>query len=166
MYKRLATIAVAALSMPALGLAAFGAAHSVSDSPASQVIIPSRTSSTGLDPRATHDATEVPRANDPAGHDVEDASGHNGPTGAASSASGATTATPRGHSDTGPGIDQTVSHDTAPVTTPQAVSTAVTTTTSVIARHHVTDDHGGTVPTTAKPATTVTSSSHHVASAG
>jgi hypothetical protein len=85
-YKRLVTIALAALSMPALGLAAFGAAHSVSASPASQVIIPaiSRASSTGIGTPGSHDAAEVRGADDRANHDVNHASGDNPSTGAAS----------------------------------------------------------------------------------
>jgi hypothetical protein len=51
MHKRLVAVALEAVVIPALGLAAYGIAHSVSDSPKPQVILPAVSSATTAAPR-------------------------------------------------------------------------------------------------------------------
>jgi hypothetical protein len=69
MRKRLVSIALGVLSVPALGLGAYAAAHAVSDTPAPQVIIPA---GFHVDEPIGHDVNDVPGADDPVGHDAND----------------------------------------------------------------------------------------------
>ena|SRR5438445_10637107 len=75
MRKRVVTIAVAALAIPAIGSIAYGAGRSVSDHPAPQVVIPASSSSTtggydptyhlsGADERPNHEADDLGDAHD------------------------------------------------------------------------------------------------------
>ena len=82
MKKRLFTVALGMLSIPAMGGVAYAAVHSVPESPKPQMVIPASPISTGGSP-ATHDVgddrrvapaastTAAPR-DDPASHEVGD----------------------------------------------------------------------------------------------
>jgi hypothetical protein len=102
MHKRLLSIAVGAVSIPALGLAAYGASHAVSDTPAPQVVIPatSQLTSNKSDDPANHDINEVPGADDSPNHEANEAPDADDPVSAP-----ATTQTTLSHSDDGPGHD-------------------------------------------------------------
>jgi hypothetical protein len=84
MKKRIVSLALGVLAIPTLGSVAYAAAHSVSDRPAAQVIIPASSSSSlraaGADDPATHDlgddrgGTTIPGTTGTTvvGHDVGD----------------------------------------------------------------------------------------------
>jgi hypothetical protein len=109
MKRRLVTIAMAALSVPALGLAAYSTAYAVSASPAPQVVIPAslHVSGPGADDPATHEADHVSGADDPATHDANDISGRGRgiSAGTARPTAPVATKTAMSHRDDGPNHD-------------------------------------------------------------
>jgi hypothetical protein len=148
MRKQVLSVAVGVLSLPVLGGLAYGAAHSVGDSPAPQRIIPASSVSRGggADDPANHDANDdrgganrngttsttitaravrSGGADDPASHDLNDDNPNRGSTTSTTS----TTST----SASGP--------------SPTSTSSTSTTSTSVRGddgpRHDIGDDKGG-----------------------
>jgi hypothetical protein len=139
MNKRLVTIALGALSVPAFGLGAYGAALAVSAGPASQVVIPAsfHSSNGSTDELAKEeaneapgadaneeaneapgaDANEVPGADDAANHDAND-------TSTTVKAPIPATPTTVRHSDDGPGHDVGDDHGGTPTTSPTLVVSA------------------------------------------
>jgi hypothetical protein len=117
MHKRLVTVALSTLSIPALGLAAFISAHSVSETPAPQVIIPSTSpSSTGGAGRSSGGDAPVPRDSAKRDGSVISARDQVTPAGAAGVPSSSTrniTATTVGHHDGGLESGTAVSGGTA-----------------------------------------------------
>jgi hypothetical protein len=137
MHKRLVSIALGALSIPALGFGAYAAAHAVSDTPAPQVIIPAGFHPSDLtnDPIG-HDVNDVPGADDPVGHDAND---NRLPASAASTTAPrnvpVTTATTEAHHDDG------ADHDAADHDAPN---------------HDAGDDHRGQASATTSTSVTAT----------
>jgi hypothetical protein len=127
MNKRLVTIALGALSVPAFGLGSYGAALAVSASPASQVVIPAsfHSSNGSTDALAKEeaneapgaDANEVPGADDAANHDAND-------TSTTVKAPIPATPTTVRHSDDGPGHDVGDDHGGTSTTSPTLVVSA------------------------------------------
>ena len=149
MRRRFVTLALGALSIPALGLAAYGAAHAVSDTPAPQSVIPVSFPVHG-------------GADDPAGHDVNDDRGVDVTTSTTPvpATAPATTPTPVHRGDDGPGHDvgddhgnDGPGHDVGDDHGNDGPG------------HDVGDDHGGAATTTPR-ATTATSGPEHGGSSG
>lgn len=128
MHRRLATIAVGALSIPALGLAAYGAAHAVSDTPAPQVVIPaSFHSSNGADDRTGHDPTTVAGNDEPVGHDANDDHGVDPTTSTSTPRSvPVTTQTTIHEANDGPGHDAGDDHGNDATTSTTRATTSTT----------------------------------------
>jgi hypothetical protein len=144
MNKRLITMALGVLSVPALGGLAYGAAHSVSDNPRPQVVIPASTSRSADDP-ATHDVNDdhgvdvttsttntTVSDDNPATHDVGDDGVDNPATHDVGDDDGGRT-TPTTVSNSGPGSSNSG---------PGSVSSGSGS--DDPATHDVGDDHGGT----------------------
>jgi hypothetical protein len=120
--KRFVTLALGVLSIPMLGGVAYAAAHSISDRPSPQVVIPasSRTSAGGADDPASHEANHAQGTDDSGNHLARTT---------------ATTAVnpPTRASDDGPNHDVGDDHGGAATAGP----------TTTVAGHDVGDDHGG-----------------------
>jgi hypothetical protein len=101
-HKRFLSIAMGAVSIPALGFAAYGASHAVSDTPSPQVVIPAtfHSSNNSSDDPASHDANEVPGADDGPNHEANEAPDADDHVMVPS-----TSQTTLSHSDDGPGHD-------------------------------------------------------------
>jgi|GEM_PF-6492471 hypothetical protein len=151
MFKRPLSLAIVAISVPLFGGVAYAATQSVSNTPNPQVVIPTtpttddhggaRTSTTGRDDSATHDAnddkggltTTVTVGDDPATHDVGD--DHGGTTVTTSDDHGGTTA---------PTGDDPATHDaTHDVGDDHGSSSSSGGGKDDPATHDVGDDHGG-----------------------
>jgi hypothetical protein len=66
MRKRLVAVALEALAIPALGVAAYGITHSVSDSPEPQVVLPASSSTTTAGPHRAANDGEIHTSSTPA----------------------------------------------------------------------------------------------------
>ena len=133
-------VALRVLSIPVLGLSAYGIAQSVSDRPAAQVVIPAsaQSSKVGAGAQSRDRAPDVRGADDPAGHDTTTTMGRGGVGPPATT--GAVTTTTVSHRDDGPDND---ADDPGEVSAPGTTDDGT--------GHDVGDDHGGTVATTATP---------------
>jgi hypothetical protein len=136
MQKRIATIVLGVLSIPALGGVAYAASHSVSDTPSPQVVIPAsaRSSVNGADDVTQGTTTANTSARDRGTDD----------TTRSTVATGGTQATSPAHGDDPATHDVGDDHGGANVT-------AVTTTPNTVAgddgpNHDAGDDHGNRGP--------------------
>jgi hypothetical protein len=149
MQKRLVTLALGVLSIPALGMAAYVVAHSVSDSPSPQVVLPASSQLSADGGNGPANANGVRRADDPAAHDGTSTSLGSQDNGEGSQPRAArdSTSTTLGHGNDGPGHDAQLGQGVAP---PPG-------TTGGGAGHQIGDNRGGTATTTSTVVSRATS---------
>lgn len=130
MRRRFVTLALGALSIPALGLAAYGAAQAVSDTPAPQTVIPvSFPVHGGANDLPGHDANDDRGVDTTTSTTLRPKAPVTAPATTSTTPSTPTTPTTIRHGDDGPG-------------------------------HDVGDDHGGTAPTTPRATTATSGPDH------